>query len=340
MSQDEIDYESLPSSAPLSHQLAAGAFAGIMEHSIMFPVDAVKTRMQAISNVKGSASILKNSSNSLIKTISTIATQEGSLALWKGVQSMVMGAGPAHAVYFATYEAMKENITNYVESPNDPSDPNNNNNSSNNSTLQLALITGSAGICATIAADALMNPFDTIKQRMQLHRADHPGHELEHPKINKPKGGGMWYFAKKIYKNEGILAFFYSYPTTLAMNVPFAAMNFSIYELSTQYFNPQGHYNPWIHSLCGAISGAICSAVTTPLDCIKTVLQVRGSHVVTVKELQEADSFFKAAKAIKNNYGWLGFTRGLKPRIISNMPAAAISWTAYECAKYFFKNHE
>ncbi|XBW35050.1 hypothetical protein QEN19_000614 [Hanseniaspora menglaensis] len=331
MSEEEIDYESLPSSAPLTHQLAAGAFAGIMEHSIMFPLDAVKTRMQAISNVNGSSSVLKNSSSSLIKTISTIATQEGSMALWKGVQSMVMGAGPAHAVYFATYEAMKENITTFVDESSDSKE-------SNTSALKLALITGSAGVCATIAADALMNPFDTIKQRMQLHKADHPGHALEKPVPVKKTG--MWYFAKKIYKNEGFLAFYYSYPTTLAMNVPFAALNFSIYELSTQYFNPAGNYNPWIHSLCGAISGAICAAVTTPLDCIKTVLQVRGSHVVTVKELKEADSFFKAAKAIKNNYGWAGFSRGLKPRIISNMPAAAISWTAYECAKYFFKNYE
>lgn len=332
MSAEEVDYESLPLSAPLSHQLAAGAFAGIMEHSIMFPLDAVKTRMQAISNVKGSL-LAKNTSNSLIKTISTIATQEGSMALWKGVQSMVMGAGPAHAVYFATYEAMKENITHFVETSSGRTGSD-----ITQSPLKLALITGSSGICATIAADALMNPFDTIKQRMQLHKAKHPGHELEKPKpVNRT---GMWHFAKKIYTHEGLLAFYYSYPTTLVMNVPFAAMNFSIYELSTQYFNPQGHYNPWLHSLCGAISGAICSAVTTPLDCIKTVLQVRGSHVVTVKELQEADSFIKAAKAIKNNYGWAGFGRGLKPRIISNMPAAAISWTAYECAKYFFKTYQ
>ena len=32
---EEIDYEALPDSAPLSHQLLAGAFAGIMEHSVM-----------------------------------------------------------------------------------------------------------------------------------------------------------------------------------------------------------------------------------------------------------------------------------------------------------------
>lgn len=27
--------------------------------------------------------------------------------MWKGLSSVVVGAGPAHAVYFATYEAVK-----------------------------------------------------------------------------------------------------------------------------------------------------------------------------------------------------------------------------------------
>lgn len=29
------------------------------------------------------------------------------MSLWRGMSSVVVGAGPAHAVYFATYEAVK-----------------------------------------------------------------------------------------------------------------------------------------------------------------------------------------------------------------------------------------
>lgn len=36
-----------------------------------------------------------------------MATGEGILSLWRGMSSVVVGAGPAHAVYFATYEAVK-----------------------------------------------------------------------------------------------------------------------------------------------------------------------------------------------------------------------------------------
>ena len=119
------------------------------------------------------------------------------------------------------------------------------------------------------------------------------------------------------------------------MNIPFAAMNFVIYESSTKVFNPTNVYNPLMHCLCGGISGAACAAVTTPLDCIKTVLQVRGSETVSNEIFKKADTFTKATKAIYQVRGLQGFLRGLKPRIIANMPATAISWTAYECAKHF-----
>jgi hypothetical protein len=39
--------------------------------------------------------------------LSRIWTTEGWYALWRGVNSVVVGAGPAHALYFATYEHCK-----------------------------------------------------------------------------------------------------------------------------------------------------------------------------------------------------------------------------------------
>lgn len=54
---------------------------------------------------------------------------------------MVMGAGPAHAVYFGTYEVAKDVL-------------------GGNRQGQQVLATAGAGAMATIASDALMNPFD------------------------------------------------------------------------------------------------------------------------------------------------------------------------------------
>lgn len=40
------DYENLPTSASLSTHMTAGAMAGILEHSVMYPVDSVKVRLE------------------------------------------------------------------------------------------------------------------------------------------------------------------------------------------------------------------------------------------------------------------------------------------------------
>ncbi|CAI4590388.1 AIF_collapsed_G0032170.mRNA.1.CDS.1 [Saccharomyces cerevisiae] len=115
-----------------------------MEHSLMFPIDALKTRVQA-------AGLNKAASTGMISQISKISTMEGSMGLWKGVQSVILGAGPAHAVYFGTYEFCKARLI----SPEDMQ-------------THQPMKTALSGTIVTIVADALMNPFDTVKQRLQL----------------------------------------------------------------------------------------------------------------------------------------------------------------------------
>ena len=44
----------------------------------------------------------------VINAASRITTTEGARTLWRGVNSVIMGAGPAHALYFATYEHAKQ----------------------------------------------------------------------------------------------------------------------------------------------------------------------------------------------------------------------------------------
>lgn len=101
----EIDYEALPEDASIAAHLSAGAFAGIMEHTVMFPIDSIKTRMQMIA-------LGQPLSKSVIGSISKISSSEGAYALWRGVSSVVLGAGPAHAVYFSVFEATKTMLVN------------------------------------------------------------------------------------------------------------------------------------------------------------------------------------------------------------------------------------
>lgn len=100
---DESEYESLPTERVTVH-LAAGALAGVMEHCVMYPVDCVKTRMQSLRPHPNA--IYRN----MHHAFKSMVTREGLLTPFRGINVVALGAGPAHALYFSTYEATKKFI--------------------------------------------------------------------------------------------------------------------------------------------------------------------------------------------------------------------------------------
>lgn len=144
--------------------------------------------------------------------------------------------------------------------------------------------------------------------------------------------------ARMVYAKEGITAFYISLPTTLAMSVPFQSIQFATYEYFRKVLNPRGEYDPKTHAIAGALAGAVASSVTTPLDVAKTLLQTRGqSHDPRVRN---ATGLWDAMAIIKQRYGLRGFFRGYKPRVLTHMPSAAISWSVYEYFKWFLDAQE
>ncbi|KAI8621478.1 mitochondrial carrier domain-containing protein [Chytriomyces sp. MP71] len=296
---DDLEYEALPNS-PTHVNMLAGALAGITEHALMYPVDAVKTRMQtgAVAGGVGAA-------------LARISSLEGGAALWRGVASVVAGAGPAHALSFGVYEHVKERIAENggVAGWGPP-----------------RAHAAAAGACATIAHDGLMTPFDVIKQRMQIESGS--------------RFSGISACAKHILKTEGPRAFYVSYPTTLAMNIPFHMIHFSAYESFKKALNPNGGYDPFSHCIAGGLAGGLAAAATTPLDVVKTLLQTRGvSEDVDVRRVKG----FKSAVRLIQRQGmanggsrWAGFFRGVGPRVMTHVPATAISWSTYEFLKVYF----
>ncbi|GJC99825.1 mitochondrial rna splicing protein [Colletotrichum higginsianum] len=287
---EEYDYESLPPNFSLVQNMAAGAFAGIAEHTVMYPIDAIKVLNPSPSAVY----------DGVIQGTYRIASREGFLSLWRGMSSVVAGAGPAHAVYFATYEAVKHVM------------------GGNQAGVHHPLAAATSGACATIASDALMNPFDVIKQRMQIQGS---------AKMYR----SMTDCAKYVYKTEGLAAFYVSYPTTLSMTVPFTALQFLAYESISTVMNPDKGYDPTTHCLAGGVAGGFAAALTTPMDVIKTMLQTRGT--ATDPALRNVNGFMAGCRLLYEREGFRGFFKGVRPRVVTTMPSTAICWSAYEACK-------
>lgn len=243
-----------------------------------------------------------------IQNISPSFSFQNPLRLWKGIISVIMGAGPAHALYFATYEESRRTFDTFLP----PTTP-------------LTVKTSISGALATMASDALMNPFDVIKQRMQA--------------LSATSSTSFLSTTIGIIKNEGLLSFYLSYPVTIALNVPFQAIQFSVYEQMSLLLNPTHRYSPQTHMLAGAIAGGIASAATTPLDVIKTILQTRTLVIRHPSDIPISGAI-DAISRIWRSAGPGGFFRGIVPRILVNMPSTAICWSTYEYFKFFLTNRQ
>ncbi|KAF6739389.1 Mitoferrin-2 [Oryzias melastigma] len=299
----DSDYEGLPDGASTSTHMLAGSVAGIMEHCLMYPIDCVKTRMQSLQPEPGARY------RSVTDALRQIIRTEGVWRPIRGVNVLAVGAGPAHALYFACYEKIKFSLSDAIH-------PGANSHFAN----------GAAGCMATVLHDAIMNPAEVVKQRLQM--------------FNSPYRGVLDCMGS-LLRREGPASFYRSYTTQLTMNVPFQALHFMTYEYLQELLNPHRQYNPSSHVVSGALAGAVAAAATTPLDVCKTLLNTQEAvHVeaaggaVGAANGRHISGLGEAFRTVYRMGGVPAFFRGVQPRVIYQMPSTAISWSVYEFFKY------
>lgn len=203
----------------------SGSIAGVSEHMLVFPLDTMKTFLQTEGS---NSSKLRNA-----------FINEGPMRLMRGASTMFAGCIPAHAAYFSIYEWGKINFG--ADGPS-----------------HAPIAAAASGMSAVVAHDLIMTPLDVVKQRLQLGFHN-----------------GLFDAFKSIIRTEGLSALFISFPTTLLMNLPFAAVSVAANETFKKILNPKNEYNLPVYFLCGGLAGAVAGACTTPLDVIKTRLQTQ-----------------------------------------------------------------
>lgn len=126
---------------------------------------------------------------------------------------------------------------------------------------------------ATLIHDAISNPTEVIKQRLQMYNSQYRS---------------VIHCMSTVYRQEGMRAFYRSYLTQLVMNLPYQAIHFSAYEFIQNIFNKEHKYNPPVHMVAGAAAGAAAAAITTPLDVVKTLLNTQETGIGKTRGMVEA----------------------------------------------------
>lgn len=163
-----------------------------------------------------------------------------------------------------------------------------------------------------IVSSAIMVPKELITQRMQAGAK-----------------GRSWEVLLKILEKDGVLGLYAGYSATLLRNLPAGVLSYSSFEYlkaAVLIKKNKSNLDPVESVFCGALAGAISASLTTPLDVVKTRLmtqihgEIYGGVIVTVKQILMEE-------------GWVGFTRGMGPRVLHSACFSAIGYFAFETAR-------
>ncbi|CAN0921532.1 Protein MITOFERRINLIKE 1, chloroplastic [Linum grandiflorum] len=220
--------------------------------------------------------------------------EKGILGFYRGVSAVIVGSAASSAVYFGTCEFGKSILSKLDDFPP-------------------LLVPPTAGAMGNIVSSAIMVPKELITQRMQAGAK-----------------GRSWEVLLKILEKDGVLGLYAGYSATLLRNLPAGVLSYSSFEylkaavLSSKANNAQ--MQPIESVVCGALAGAISASLTTPLDVVKTRMMTQVSR-------EAAGKVSDMVKQILVEEGWVGFTRGMGPRVLHSACFSAIGYFAFETAR-------
>lgn len=177
----------------ISHISTAGFISAIPTTLVAAPFERVKVMMQIQDGAKSSMS----------SVIAEMYRTGGIRSIFKGSAATLARDGPGSALYFATYEYLKQSLTKPGEE--------------GLSLLNISIAGGFAGVAMWLG----VFPIDTIKSTQQSSNTN----------------VSIVQTTKNIYKKGGIKAFFPGVGPALARSFPANAATFVGVELATNFLN-------------------------------------------------------------------------------------------------------
>ncbi|CAH1446095.1 unnamed protein product [Lactuca virosa] len=231
--------------------------------------------------------------NTLDAVVKTFQSK-GILGFYSGVSAVIVGSTASSAIYFGTCEFGKSVLSKL---PNFPS----------------VLIPPTAGAMGNIMSSAIMVPKELITQRMQAGAK-----------------GRSWEVLLRILEKDGVLGLYAGYSATLLRNLPAGVLSYSSFEYlkaAVLRKTKQPNLEAFQSVCCGALAGAISASLTTPLDVMKTRLMTQ------IHSEKISYGVSEMVKQILKEEGWVGFTRGMGPRVVHSACFSALGYFAFETAR-------
>lgn len=293
--------------------LGAALFSGVS--ATLYPVVVLKTRQQ-----------VSQKHMSCISVGSNILRYEGFSGMYRGFGTSLMGTIPARALYMSALEITKSYVgTTAVQVGF--SEP-----------AAAAVANAAAGLSAAMAAQLVWTPVDVISQRLMVQG----GQGMS--QISTNYRGGIDAF-RTIMKTDGLQGLYRGFGMSILTYAPSNALWWASYCMTQRMvWTGLGYCRNWeeqskeslvpgsktvvaVQGLSAAMAGGVSAIVTTPLDTIKTRLQVlegNGNCQPTIGQ---------TVRTLLKEGGWMACYRGLGPRWATMSMSATTMITTYEFLK-------
>ncbi|WLF79159.1 mitochondrial aspartate-glutamate transporter agc1 [Lodderomyces elongisporus] len=285
-----------------------GSIAGCIGATAVYPIDLVKTRMQAQKH----KALYDNSLDCFKK----ILRNEGFKGLYSGLGAQLIGVAPEKAI--------KLTVNDLVRGIGTDED--------GKITMNWEILAGSsAGACQVI----FTNPLEIVKIRLQM--------QGNTKSLSKPGEIPVKHLtASQIVRQLGIKGLYKGASACLLRDVPFSAIYFPTYANLKKYlfgFDPNDStkkhkLSTWQLLVAGALAGAPAAFFTTPADVIKTRLQVAGK-----KNDIKYKGIVDCGLNILKTEGPTAFFKGSLARVFRSSPQFGFTLASYELLQSLFPLH-
>jgi len=281
---------------------AAGFLASAISTAAVYPIESYKVRAQA-------------------SVPFVFDGDESPLTLLRGIELGLAKECPNAAVYLGAYTYLRERTLELPSLEGLDQDP--------TVIFWVALCCGALG---DACGSPLRLPFELVGKNVQAGRAVE-GLSFGAALVAALPPTGRTRFA------------FNTWFAILARDMPFGALQLVFYELAKLVIAPAfGGETFTAHLLEGGLAGGCTAIVTTPVDCSITRLMLvesRSSGIGGGSSKSrngspaggapaEVSNVVGAARAVWDEQGPIGFTRGWDARALQFAPAAMLFFTAYE----------
>lgn len=293
----------------------AGTLSGMAEETAGYPLDLVKTRMQAHDHhhPTGAMGILR-------ETIQ----KEGWQGLFKGLGPPLLASSIITATIFGSYAHALDFLHERYASRGE---------------VYLSHVS-LAGAVAGLAQSFILCPVDVVKNRMQVSGFGHGGGH----------GPSNLQMAQEVIATRGWRGLYLGFVPTLGRDVPGYAVFFTSYEFLKRTFaalpilrsvsssgghgggdNPHGGggLSPVAVILAGGMAGMAYHTATYPFDVVKTRIQIQTGPTPIYRGTLHCFS------VLYNQGGTAALFRGFVPTVIRSFPANAVGFLVYELTLRF-----